>query len=244
MIIKHLQLVFILLLTFTISIKPTKLNAQSDSISFFKRNAPLFTSATFMTAGLLMIDNQVYDRYDYRNDIKKQFPNFETTADDYIQYIPVPAVYILDWCGVKAKNSFYERSILLFKSELLAFVVVNALKYSTLEERPNGKNLHSFPSGHTTQAFVAATFMHKELGYQSIWYSVGAYSVATATGVLRTMNDVHWISDVLFGAGLGILCTEVSYRTHRYKWTSNGYKIGFLPFAENSDYGGTFYMQF
>ena len=31
------------------------------------------------------------------------------------------------------------------------------------------------------------------------------------TGVYRTVNDKHWVSDVVAGAGFGILSTELAY---------------------------------
>jgi membrane-associated phospholipid phosphatase len=92
------------------------------------------------------------------------------------------------------------------------------LKHTTQVKRPSGTNEQSFPSGHTAQAFAAATFMHKELGHHNIWISIGAYAMASSVGVLRVLNDKHWSSDVLTGAGIGILSTNLVYLTHRYKW--------------------------
>ena len=46
---------------------------------------------------------------------------------------------------------------------------------------------------------------------RSPWYSVAGYGVATATGVMRVLNNRHWISDVLSGAGIGIMSTELAY---------------------------------
>ena len=34
---------------------------------------------------------------------------------------------------------------------------------------------------------------------------------ATATGVIRMLNNKHWMSDVLVGAGIGIFFTELTY---------------------------------
>ena len=48
---------------------------------------------------------------------------------------------------------------------------------------------------------MTATMMSKEYGGRSPWYSVGAYSVATVTGLMRMANNKHWLSDVLAGAG-------------------------------------------
>ena len=53
--------------------------------------------------------------------------------------------------------------------------------------------------------------MHKEYGDRSPWYSISAFTVATATGISRILNNRHWLSDVLAGAGIGILSTELGY---------------------------------
>ena len=61
-------------------------------------------------------------------------------------------------------------------------------------------------------AFMAATMLHKEYGTtRSPWYSIGGYTVATAAAVSRMLNNKHWLSDVMVGAGIGILSTEVGY---------------------------------
>lgn len=120
--------------------------------------------------------------------------------------------------GVKGKNDFANRTALFIKSELLTAAIVFPLKKITAEPRPDTGELNSFPSGHTAQAFAAATFMAKEYGHISPWYSVGAYTVATGIGAMRILNDRHWVSDVLAGAAVGILSTNIVYLTHRYKW--------------------------
>lgn len=51
----------------------------------------------------------------------------------------------------------------------------------------------------------------KEYGERSVWYSIGAYSLAATTGLMRIFNDKHWLGDVLAGAGIGILSTEIGY---------------------------------
>lgn len=93
---------------------------------------------------------------------------------------------------------------------------VDFLKDKTHKQRPSGGDFRSFPSGHTSLAFAAAEFMRMEYKDVSPWYGYAAYSVATATGALRMFNKVHWFSDVLAGAGVGILSTKISYFT--YPW--------------------------
>ena len=57
-----------------------------------------------------------------------------------------------------------------------------------------------------------------EYGEQHKWVPYAAYGVATTVGVMRMANNKHYISDVLFGAGLGILSMKAAYWTHQYKW--------------------------
>jgi membrane-associated phospholipid phosphatase len=42
--------------------------------------------------------------------------------------------------------------------------------------------------------------------------------VATGIGAMRVMNNRHWVSDVLVGAGIGVFSTNIVYLTHQYKW--------------------------
>lgn len=77
--------------------------------------------------------------------------------------------------------------------------------------RPDNSTRNSFPSGHTATAFMTAHMLHMEYGDVSPWISVGGYTVATVVGVSRQLNNRHWISDVLSGAGIGILSVEFGY---------------------------------
>jgi membrane-associated phospholipid phosphatase len=40
---------------------------------------------------------------------------------------------------------------------------------------------------------------------------VAGYAVAFTTGYLRMYNNKHWLSDVVAGAGVGILSTDLAY---------------------------------
>ncbi|WP_162903254.1 phosphatase PAP2 family protein [Taibaiella koreensis] len=148
----------------------------------------------------------------------RQWDGFHTRVDDYLQYAPIPLAYGLDLIGIPSRNDVWNRSLILVKGELLMLASVNLIKYTTREQRPDGSNNHSFPSGHTAQAFAAATFLSEEYKARLPWIPYAAYGMAAATGVLRIANNKHYLGDVLTGAGLGILSMKVSYWTHRYLW--------------------------
>ncbi|GCC52742.1 PAP2 family protein [Chryseotalea sanaruensis] len=173
----------------------------------------------FTAAGLYSLtDNDLLNKYEVHEERQEWMPKFHHRADDYLQYTPIVAVYGLNAFGIKGKNDFGNRTALLVKSELLVGVLTYSLKRITAVPRPDTSQPTSFPSGHTAQAFAAATFMSKEYGHKSIWYSIGAYTVATGIGTMRMMNNRHWVSDVLVGAGIGIFSTNIVYLTHQYKW--------------------------
>jgi membrane-associated phospholipid phosphatase len=43
------------------------------------------------------------------------------------------------------------------------------------------------------------------------------YGVASAVGMVRVFNNRHWISDVLGGAGVGMLNTDFAYLMNKRK---------------------------
>lgn len=176
---------------------------------------PLFFTAVGLYS---QTDNDLLNKYEVQEARNEWMPKFHTHADDYVQYAPIVAVYGLNALGVKGKNNFGNRTAILIKSELMVGILTFSLKKITAVPRPDTGQPTSFPSGHTTQAFAVATFMAKEYGHKSIWYSIGAYTVATGVGAMRVMNNRHWVSDVLVGAGIGIFSTNMAYLTHQYKW--------------------------
>jgi len=80
-----------------------------------------------------------------------------------------------------------------------------------LEEKYTRFARRSFPSGHTANAFTAATFLsvvHQRLypgSSANAWVWAGSLTVASATGILRYAAGKHFPSDILVGAAIGTL---------------------------------------
>ena len=165
-----------------------------------------YLSVPLIVAGVAL--NQ--QRYHFRALRDSYIPSFRYHYDDYVQYAPMALTYGLKLAGVPGRSSWGRMLVSNVFSAALMAGFVNTLKYSVKQPRPDGSGNNSFPSGHT--AFMAATILHKEYGLtHSPWYSIGGYMTATTIGVSRLMNNKHWISDVLVGAGIGILSTELGY---------------------------------
>jgi len=201
----------------------TSSSAQSVTDTLYLRNAyarrQLYLPAGVILGGIGLNGN---GRESFKNEIVEErnehFGGFRTKVDNYLQYAPIAFAYGLDAFGMEPKTDLANRTAILIKGELMMTGVVNVLKGSTHQLRPDGSAYNSFPSGHTAQAFAAATFLSEEYGYRYKWVPYAAYGVASSVGALRMANNRHYISDVLAGAGLGILSMKVAYWTHRYKW--------------------------
>ena len=138
--------------------------------------------------------------------------DFKTEIDNYTQFFGPVMATGLKIAGVEGRSDWGRYLASTAMSYGIMALFVNSIKYTAKEMRPDGSTRNSWPSGHTATAFVGATILHKEYGLtRSPWYSVAGYGVATATGVMRVLNNRHWVSDVLSGAGVGIMSGELAY---------------------------------
>lgn len=106
---------------------------------------------------------------------------------------------------------------------LIASALAGALKFATGRARPyvshdsSGdfafmRGLHddryrSFPSGHTVIAFAMAAAATQEVersGGETWLVGAATYGGATLVGLARMYHDMHWASDVVMGAAIGI----------------------------------------
>ncbi len=138
-------------------------------------------------------------------------PQFKNTADNYLQYAPMAVMLGLKAAGVESRDSWGRMIVSSAFAHGLMTGTTSAMKYSWKIMRPDGSSRNSFPSGHTATAFMSATLLTREYGHKSPFIGIGAYSVATATGLMRMANNRHWLSDVLTGAGVGVITTNVAY---------------------------------
>jgi hypothetical protein len=210
---------YIFILIFSLNIISSQDDMPLDSLPKFSLNkkSSFWSQNTvpYYLFGLSLFtfkDHGYLNRKSIQKTRNRYIPKFNSDFDDFAQYAPIAMVYALNLSGIKGKNSMSDASRNLGLSFIVNSIVVRSLKVVTQVERPDGRAKSAFPSGHTATAFAAATFLHKEYGQTvSPYFSFGAYSTATVTGIFRQLNNRHWISDVLFGAGIGIMGTELVY---------------------------------
>jgi len=106
------------------------------------------------------------------------------------------------WAPAKGQpqtNKWSHLGLDLLRAELEGEAVVQALKLSVRRTRPDGTS-YSFPSGHAAATFALASVLERHLGYRLAWPTL---VIATYVGTSRLHDNVHYLSDVVFGAAIG-----------------------------------------
>ncbi len=155
--------------------------------------------------GIQQLDDNIMLR------VKENHPSFHTHTDDYLMWVPSASIYVADALNIKSKHSFGEHLLL----DAGSIIVTGSIGYAMRKIVGNNKTYNShdtkFPSGHTANAFRGAEIIHQEFKEKNNLLSYSGYVVATAVGVLRIYNKNHLLTEVLAGAGLGILSTKLTY---------------------------------
>jgi hypothetical protein len=89
----------------------------------------------------------------------------------------------------------------LISAQIVTQTLNGAIKLSVGRNRPDGTEF-SFPSGHASTAFATATVLQRHLGWK---VGAPAYALAAYVATSRVQMKRHFLSDVTFGAALGIV---------------------------------------
>lgn len=200
------------------TVKKDLLTAPDTVKHLHSSTAALIPPAALVGYGVVSFIVHPVRRIDYyvNGQFDKYYPKYPGSIENYMQYGPVALVYGLNLVGVTGKNRFIDRTALLGLSAAFAGASVYGLKTTTHRLRPNKSDHLSFPSGHTANAFMGAEFLAQEYAGKSPWYGIAGYSLAITTGVMRMYHRDHWFSDVVAGAGFGILSTKAAYLVYPY----------------------------
>jgi Membrane-associated phospholipid phosphatase len=186
---------------------------ESRKTIFNRQGSKFILPTLFIAYGTAARFNQLPIRqfdFDIDHEIRKRVDRIYN-IDDYFEYgMPVVAYGLGFIPGIEARHNFRDRTLAMATSFLIMKGSVELMKHTISVERPRG-DMRSFPSGHTAVTMMSAHIMYKEYKDVSPWICVGGYLIATSTGVLRMTNYAHWFSDVVMGAGIGLLSVELGY---------------------------------
>jgi len=179
--------------------------------------------AILITLGLFTFrDEGVLSRESVRDWRNTFIPDFHDESDNLGQVLAGGLALGLNVAGVPGRHGLFRAATTYAVSIGVQSGAVFAMKELSEVLRPDGSSRNSFPSGHAAASFVSARFLDREYGHVSYLYSVTGYGIAAYTGVARQLNNRHWLSDVLVGAGIGLLSTDLTYLAMHALFRENG----------------------
>jgi len=217
-------------------------NAQTDTLATKKEEQKSFfpkiiLPTTFILTAVVLTNSQ--SEKNLQKDVRNKVGNdYHNGMDDYIQYAPYAEIYLGDLVGIKAKNHWFDQTKNIAITGIVTTLIVLPLKIGIGKQRPDDSNSHSFPSGHTATSFAGATILYQEFKDSNPVLAYSGFVFATSTGGLRIMNNKHWISDVLAGAGIGILVANMVYYFEPLKnWNpvKKNNNISFFPIINEQE---------
>ena len=215
------------------------LYGQERGCNFGKITGIALPSA-MITYGFLSLGNKGIREIDFRarHSLEHHHRFWHTQVDNYVQFAPAITAYTLKLRRIESTHNMFDMTVIYGLSNLVSGGITYKLKVTAERQRPDNSAHNSFPSGHTETSFVAAEFLHQEYKNQSVWISIGGYSAAAFVGIARIYNNRHWVSDVVAGAGIGVLTTKVVYWTYpcvRKVFGKNDKHLHTFVFPEYSD---------
>ena len=224
-------------------------SARSQTTDSLKTKKLLINSiapVTLIASGLIF-NNSDFEKQ-FQEDIRdKVGADYHNPIDDYAQYVPIAELYIADILGVKSINHWFDQTKYLFISNFISALITHGIKSSVYKIRPDGSENNSFPSGHTSLAFTNATVLFYEFQDSSPLLAYSGYAFSTTTATFRVLNNKHWVSDVLLGAGIGILVTNLVYYFEPFKNFNpfiSSDKFTLVPVMDKGKYGAYFSYAF
>ncbi len=102
--------------------------------------------------------------------------------------------------GLPRTNKVSHLGFDLLRAGLVSQAVTQGIKQTVRRDRPTGECC-AFPSGHASTAFATASVIERHFGYRG---ALPTYLIATYVAASRLHDNRHFVSDVMFGAALGI----------------------------------------
>ena len=150
-------------------------------------------------------DDELNDKLEDADTLRKIFKPGKYLGYGFVQTGVAVGTYLIGRYAIKPTegsrtNKVSHLGFDLLRANILVQALTYGIKYSVQRDRPNG-DCCSFPSGHASVTFATASVLERHFGYRAAWPT---FIVAGYVAASRLTDNVHFLSDVLFGSALGI----------------------------------------
>jgi membrane-associated phospholipid phosphatase len=169
------------------------------------RRIPSFGSLTVLGIGGAAAiaghtqDASVTRRLSESSGLTGAFRPGRTIGGASVQFAGAAATYTLGRFTGSSKTAWLGADLL--RAQMVTQTLTGLMKISVRRTRPDGGEF-SFPSGHASVSFASATVLQSHFGLKA---GIPAYAVASYVAASRIQQKRHYLSDVTFGAALGIV---------------------------------------
>ena len=175
-----------------------------DTVRDFKRLPSLESLALLSIGGVAAawahpVDNRVSQSLSAPRWLGDAFEPGKTIGGARFQLASAVAVYATGRVTRSPRVTVVGADLL--RAQFMSQALTAAIKVSVQRDRPDGTS-YSFPSGHTSVTFASATVLQRHFGWK---VGVPAYGLATYVAASRINERRHFLSDVTFGAAIGLL---------------------------------------
>lgn len=203
-------------------IKPTLSN------SLDRRGKTILASGVATSILAFQYDDQIMRRY--QTEANRPLSNQDA---DFLGWIGNGSFGI----GIALGQLYFDTSNGIQHSKAIALTAASHITIAVIaqRQRPNGQNSLSFPSGHASSAFATATSLAYSYGYKA---GLPAYLAASLISFARVNQNIHYLSDTVAGAAIGIFWGSASANNTKrapYQW---------MPFYNGGSTGLQVSMEF
>jgi membrane-associated phospholipid phosphatase len=145
--------------------------------------------------------------------------------------IPIAAVIAGTWAFASLIDDHGRlESYTMIEAATFSLITTEGLKFAAGRETPNETTLvnawrqggSSFPSLHASAAFAVGTVLAESGGDDFRWVRrILGYGMASATAYVRLHDNVHWLSDTVAGAAIGVATAQFTMnrrQTRAHRW--------------------------
>lgn len=150
------------------------------------------------------IDDELNEELQENDGVKAFFTPGKYLGYGWVQTGVAVGTYLIGRYGMKSANGRTNKvshlGFDLLRANILVQSLTYGIKYSVQRDRPNGECC-SFPSGHASVTFATASVLERHFGYRAAWPT---FVIAGYVAASRLADNVHFLSDVVFGSALGM----------------------------------------
>lgn len=123
-----------------------------------------------------------------------------------MQFTPIVFDLGAEYLGIQPSRGIVDRCVALAAGYGSMFLIVQGLKHVVSEQRPDGSNYRSFPSGHTAAAITGAELIRQDYGWG---WGAAFYVCGGAVAYGRVIHKRHWWWDTVAGAVVGVFSAGI-----------------------------------